>query len=241
MNEKIQGIVLGVIRHSDRHNIASVYTRSRGRMSFLTSAGGTPAARRRNAMLQPLALIEADVRIRAGVDLQTLGQFSCPGVWSDIYFNPAKRSTAIFLSEFLMKLLADSSPDPDTWDYIRSSLERLDGMDGYAPNFHIAFLTGLLRHAGIWPALETWRPGRRLDLQAGIFTDFPSVRDIALDPDESKMAMTLSRITFANMHRFRFTGTGRRHTLSLILRYFGIHFPGTDRLKSLEILQEVFE
>lgn len=241
MNEKIQGIVLGVIRHSDRHNIASVYTRSRGRMSFLTSAGSTPAARRRNAMLQPLALIEADVRIRAGVDLQTLGQFSCPAVWNDIYFNPSKRSTVLLLSEFLMRLLADSSPDPDTWDYIRSSLEILDDMEGYAPNFHIAFLTGMLRHAGIWPALETWRPGRRLDLHAGIFIDFPSVRDVTLDPEESKAALTLSRITFANMRRYRFSNSARRHTLSLLLRYFGIHFPGTDRLKSLEILQEVFE
>lgn len=100
-SEKITGIVTDMIRHNDRHNVVTLFTRSRGRMSFLSPAGTGRTAAMRRAGLQLLSLVEAEVNVRGDRDLQLLGRFSSPHVWSDIYFNPVKSAVAMFLAEFI--------------------------------------------------------------------------------------------------------------------------------------------
>ena len=57
MYEKTRGIVLHVIKYSDKNSIAHVYTDTHGRMAFLLPQGATRAARMRNAMFMPLSVL----------------------------------------------------------------------------------------------------------------------------------------------------------------------------------------
>ena len=57
MTEKMQGIVVNVIKYNEKHNIAHIYTDRRGMLAFLVRQGSTQAARMRNAMFMPLSLI----------------------------------------------------------------------------------------------------------------------------------------------------------------------------------------
>ncbi len=111
MTEKITGIVLDITRHSDRLSIVTLYTRSRGRLSFLSPTGSGKAARLRQARLQPLTVIEADINFKPVAELQRLGPFSLYEVRGDIYFDPVKRLIALFLAEFLNRLLRATMPD----------------------------------------------------------------------------------------------------------------------------------
>ncbi|MDE6682692.1 MAG: recombination protein O N-terminal domain-containing protein, partial [Muribaculaceae bacterium] len=49
--ERVTGIVTDIVRHNDRHNIVTLFRRSRGRVSFLSPAGSGKAGRARNARL----------------------------------------------------------------------------------------------------------------------------------------------------------------------------------------------
>ena len=118
MTEKITGLVLDITRHSDRLSIVTLYTRSRGRLSFLSPVGSGKAGRLRQARLQPLAVIEADINFKATSELQRLGTFALHEVWSDLYFDPVKRLIALFLAEFLNRLMRATMPDELMWDYI---------------------------------------------------------------------------------------------------------------------------
>ena len=61
-----------------------------------------------------------------------------------------------------------------------------------------------------------------------------------IDARRTSFLPKLGRISYANCHRFRFNGRERSEILDDILRYYGCHFPGCDRLKSLDILKEIF-
>ena len=132
MTEKITAFVLDVTRHNDRHNVVTLYSRTRGRISFLSPCGSGKSGKLRQARLLPLAVIDADINFRQTSELQKLGAFSLHHVWSDIYFHPVKRLVALFLSEFLNRLLRASMPDEALWDYIFNSLSpsRQDGEGG---------------------------------------------------------------------------------------------------------------
>lgn len=172
MTEKMIAIVLDVTRHNDRMNVITLYSRSRGRLSFLSPVGSGKSGKMRQSRLQPLAVIESDINFKTSSELQRLGAFSCLTVWHDIYFNPIKQIITLFLSEFLNRLLRATMPDENLWDYIFNSLRLLDNMQKGVANFHIAFLSSLLPFAGIQPDYSLYRPGYCFDMQSGSFKKY---------------------------------------------------------------------
>ncbi len=240
MREKITGIVLDITRHSDRLSVVTLYTRSRGRISFLSPVGTSKGGRLRQARLQPLAVIDADIKFRNTTELQHLGSFSLHEVWSSIYFDPVKRLITLFLAEFLNRLMRASMPDELMWDYIFDSLRLLDRMNAGVADFHIAFLSSLLTFAGIQPDCTDYRPGMVFDMQAGVFVDrLPSHSDY-LKGEEARFASLLSRINFSNVRALHLNGNLRHEILEKLLRYYAIHFPGTANLRSLDVIHDIF-
>ena len=246
MKEKITGIVLSTVRHSDRHKVTGVYTRERGRMAFLTPAGASRQSRQTAACFQPLSVVEAQVSVNPTRELHIPSAVARAEVWRTIYYEPAKMTVAMFLSEFLGRLLHDSPAEPSLWDFIMQSIKLLDTIDDEASiaNFHITFLIGLMRLTGIFPDLSAYSEGMEFDMKSGRmalpFSLQGGVRGMRIDARRTSFLPKLGRISYANCHRFRFNGRERSEILDDILRYYGCHFPGCDRLKSLDILKEIF-
>ncbi len=238
--EKIRGVVINIVKYSDRHNVITLFTRSRGRMAFLSAVGSGKLGRMRSARLLPLSVVDADVNMRQSRELQLLGAVTPAEIWHDLYFNPVKSSIALFLSEFLNRYLRDSSPDPAAWDFILASIRVLDEKKQGLANFHIWFLMRFLDMAGIAPDLHDYERGDCFDMRAGIPVVGASFHKDILSPSETHLLVVLSRITLRNMRLYRFNGAERRQLLDRILRYYAIHFPGLSGLKSPDILSEVF-
>ena len=246
MKDKITGIVLGTVRHSDRHNVTGVYTRERGRMALLTPAGNSRQSRQTAACFQPLSVVEAQVNITPSRDLLVPSGVARVEIWRTVYYEPMKMTVAMFISEFLNRLLHDSPPEPALWDFIIHSVRLLDATDDYTSiaNFHMTFLIGLMRLTGIFPDLSGYSEGMEFDMKSGRmvlpFSLQGGVRGLRIDARRAALIPKLMRINYANSHRFRFSGKERSDILYEILRYYGCHFPGCDHLKSLDILREIF-
>ena len=69
MTEKVNAIVLGTVKHSDRHNITTLYTRECGRTAVATPAGSGRTACAKRALMMPLSAVEATVGSGAGRDI----------------------------------------------------------------------------------------------------------------------------------------------------------------------------
>lgn len=238
--EKIQGIVIDTVKHSDRHNVVTLFTKTRGRMTFLSAAGTGKTGRLRNARLLPLSAVEANVNIHSNRELQFLGAVTPLEIWGDIYFNPIKSSLILFISEFLNRYLRDASPDSTAWEFITASIRALDATKHSVANFHIWFLIRFLDFAGIAPDMSEYENGDSFDMRKGIpVAEALPHRDI-LSPAETYVLSLLSRITLGNMSRYRFNGPERRKVVERILQYYSIHFPGLSSLKSPAVLAEIF-
>lgn len=241
MEEKLQAIVLNTIRHSDRHNVMSVYTSTRGRISFLVPANGGKTGRRRNAQLMPLSIVEITARIREGKELHTFTSVSPLVIYNDLYFNPMKNFVGLFIAEFLNHLLRDTLPDRKMWSYIANSLQLLDKTHGSIANFHIVFLYSLTTFCGIAPDVETYRENAFFDMQAGAYTmTMPSHRNF-LHGRQARLPLLLARVNFINMHRWRLSRDERVKIIEGLLRYYEIHMPGFNSLRSLDILRQLLD
>lgn len=238
--EKIRGIVICMTRHSDRYDVVTLYTRERGRMAFLVPAGKSKSASLRRAMLMPMSVISAEIRVGTGRDLQLLPSPQRDVVWHDVYFSPVKSALTLFISDFLNAYLRYPDPEPLLWDFVCSAMQALDSARGSVANFHIAFLVRFLTFAGIEPDMAGYGAGRWFDMQSGCFSSYPPLHRDSVTPDEARHLPRISRISLSNYHRFRFTGDQRRRLLALLIRYYRLHFPGMSALKSPEVLSEVF-
>lgn len=241
MEEKLQAIVLNTIRHSDRNNVMTVYTPTRGRMVFLVPAGGGKSARRRNAQLMPLSIVEITASIRQGREMHPFSSVAPMVVYNDLYFNPMKNFVGIFIAEFLNHLLRDTLPDRQMWNFIANALQILDKTTRSIANFHIVFLYTLTSFCGIAPDIRSYRNNAFFDMQAGTYTQTIPMHKNYLHSHQARLPLLLDRINFVNMHRFRLSRQERVQIIEGLLRYYEIHIPGFKSLHSLDILRQLLD
>lgn len=237
MREKINAIVISLVRHSDLHSVATLYTPSHGRVACLVPA---PSARRRNLRLMPLQCITAELDFHPARELQKVSRIETAALWPSIYTDPARSATAFFISDFLNHLLREAQPDARIWDFIIRCLTILNSAPGPMPDFHIVFMAALTAFVGILPDTTDFSPSASFDLRAGTYTLSPPRHPDVLRPPLARWPAILARLTFANSRALRLSGTGRFEIISGLLRYYSIHFPGMGNIKSHLVLREVF-
>ena len=246
MKETITGIVLGTVKHSDRHNITNIYTRECGRLAFLAPAGISKKSKQISARLQPLSIIEAQANISSTRDIHNLSSIIPVKVWRTLYYDPLKSTVVLFLSEFLTRLLKDSPPEPNLWDFIANSISVFDATEDRTAtaNFHITFMISMSYMMGVQPDFSGYQDGMVFDMKSGTMV-FPfnvlSPGSLRIDATNSAFLPTLARINYANARHFKFSGKERSLLIDQILKYYGLHFPGCNNLKSLDIIKEIFQ
>ncbi len=240
MYESMNGVVLNLVKYNDRNNIVHIYTAERGMMSFLVSQGRTAAARMRNALFMPLSLLQFEACIQPGRDLCTLHDVHRSFMLNSIYANPAKNAVAMFISELLSHTIQEQEQNEGLFRYIETSVKLLETQEVGVANFHICFLFHLGAFLGIDPDIESYKAGYWFDMQGGTFSQHPHAGGHFLKPTEARVIGLLSRMSFSNLHLFKFNRTERNQMLDTIIAYYRLHNSTIGSLKSPEILKQLF-
>lgn len=240
MYEKLKGIVLATIKYSDKHNIVHIYTDGRGRMAFAVPQGNTHGARQRNAMLMPLSLVSFEARITAGRELASLHDLQRTYPLMSLYADPAKGAVALFIGEVLSHVIVEQESNQALFRYIEATVMALEQLERGVANFHICFLYHLGAHLGIQPDVETYTPGAWFDMDGGVFAPYPSGGGRWMRPQEAQALHLISRMTFRNLHLFRFNRDQRNQVLDTMLGYYRLHNSTLGTLRSPEVLKQLF-
>ena len=109
-------------------------------------------------------------------------------------------------------------------------------------NFHLVFLMRLSRFLGLYPNLEGYADGDYFDLRSACFRTLPpQMHSDYLEPAEAARLKTLMRMRFDTMHLFAMSRAERVRCLNLLNDYYRLHLPDFPVLRSLEVLQELFD
>lgn len=240
MQEKLEGIVINVIKYNDKHNIAHIYTDKLGMLAFLVRQGTTHASRMRNAMFMPLSLIGFEARLQPGRELGTLHDVRRTAVLMSIYSDPMKNAVAMFVSELLSHTIQEHEQNMVLYSYIKSCILRLEESRASIANFHICFLYQLGQFIGIQPDIDSYHEGYWFNMSEGVYTQHPHAGAKMLPPSQAQVLPLLSRMTFDNMHHFKFTREQRNEMLEIILGYYRLHHSTLGTLRSPEVLKQLF-
>lgn len=240
MLEKTKGIILQQIKYSDSGIVAWLYTRDFGRQSFIIKGLRNKKSGKHIVFFQPMSVLDLVLYYKDSRAMQTIKEFSVSYAPSDIYLNVRKSSVAIFLGEVLASVLKEETPNEELFDFIEKSVIYFDrSSDNYA-NFHIAFLAGLSSYLGFEPRLRNSSSERYFDMLNGTFV--PSVPDHGCYATEeiSRILADFFSTSYENICKISLTGALRNDVLDMLIRYYSVHLPGLRKIRSLEVLKEVF-
>ena len=241
MLTKTQAIVLHSIKYGETRLIVDMFTKEYGRLSFIVSLPKSPKSKIKKQYFQPLAMLEIETDVRPRLQLQKLSDVRLLHPFSTIPFSQHKLSISLFVAEFLYYALRGEQQNALLFDYIVNSLQWLDGQDGRFANFHLVFLMRLSRFLGFYPNLDDYTVGDYFDLRESVFLPAPPIHHDFLQPQEAEKVQLMMRMDFPTMHLFQMSHIERNRLLEVALSYYRLHLPDFPELKSLSVLQELYE
>ena len=241
MLTKTQAIVLHAIKYGETRLIVDMFTKVFGRQAFIVSIPKTPKGKVKKQFFQPLTILEIETDIRPRQQLQKLHDVRLAAPFASIPFEPDKLAISLFVAEFLYYALRSEQRNELLYEYLENSIVWLDGQQSSYANFHLVFLLRLTRFLGFYPNLDDYKDGDYFDLRESVFMPMPPVHRDFLHPEEAQKVQLMMRMDFPTMHLFRMSHQERNRLLEVSLKYYRLHLPDFPEMKSIEVLQALYQ
>ncbi len=191
------------------------------------------------ALFQPLFALEFEgVESRHG-EIHRFKEVQSGVLLQHTPYDIRRSTVALFIAEVLYRLIKESEPNPELFDYAWGSLIALDTIDEGVANFHLWFLANLSRQLGFYPNNE-WQKGAWIDIMEGEYTPQKPSHAMVLTPDEAELMRDFTECDVRHLGEIGLNRVQRVEFLAALLRYYGYHLDSIKSVQSVEILREVF-
>jgi DNA repair protein RecO (recombination protein O) len=227
--------------YNDKYTIIHIYTESFGRTSYCVARNRGRKTMLTHALFLPLSVLDMDVEHMNTRDLQRIREAKTCYSLTNIPADPMKNVIALFLAEILYRTLRANEPDSRLFEYLYESIRWLELSEQGVANFHLVFLIRLVQYLGIYPNVKSYQPGCIFDLLNGVFTGQPPEHRYYLSKEESIIFFRLLRMDYKNMAVYSFSRLERTNIIRRILEYYRLHLSDFSEIKSLPIMQSLFD
>lgn len=240
MLHKTRGIVLHTLPYGDKYIIITMYTEGFGRVSYMATNTRRKKGKIAHALLMPLSILDMEVDHLNNREIQRIREARPAFFAQQLHSNPLKNAEALFLSEVLYRIIREKEANQPLFDYLYRSIQWLEIAHEGIANFHVAFLFQLSHYLGIYPNKESYSEGQYFDLLNGIFSETVPEHSHYLSKEESIIFARLLKMNFQNMSVFAFSRTERTAIIRHIIDYYRLHLSDFPEIKSLGVMQELF-
>lgn len=241
MQVKTKGIVLHQLKYSDSSIIATIYTNTHGRLSFLLQGARKARSKIPANLFQPLFLVELEMYYKNTRQLQKVKEAGNSFPFQSIPYDFRKRTIALFLGEILYKTLNEEESNPFLFDFIYNHIKTLDLKEKGLSNFHIYFMVHLTKHLGFFPQDNYDDAHPYFDLKNGKFVQIKPNHQQFMDAAESSYFCRFLTHSGNQHEGFHVPRKIKQNVLERLLDFYQIHNAGISNIKSYEVLKEVFQ
>ena len=228
MLQKTRGITLSYLRYRETSIIARIYTEEFGLQSYIVNSVRTARSKsNRIALFQPLTLLDMVVYNKPDRDLHRLSEVKTSHPFQSIPFEVAKSTVALFVTEFLNKVLKEEASSPPLYRFLIDSVLFLEEATTNYENFHLAFLLKLSFFLGFGP-----ESAREFENQLRE-NSYPFLPD-----DEMDKALNIM-LRYPLGTPVKLSRSARNELVDALVAYYQIHIDSIGEVKSLPVLREV--
>jgi DNA repair protein RecO (recombination protein O) len=155
MLSKTSSISLHYIRYKETSVIARFFTESFGLQSYVINGVRSAKSKISPSLLQPLSLCELVQYQDEKKDLNRLKEIRPDQILKSIPFSPGKAAIAMFVAEYLGKVLLEGQAHNSLFAMVKEWILELDQKEKQFDSMHVALVWNSLAPLGISP--KDWR------------------------------------------------------------------------------------
>ena len=220
MTYKTKGIVLNFIKFKESSIICKIYTESFGLQSYIVN-GVRSSNKTKMSLFQPLTILDLVVYNKSSVNIQRLKEMKIDVIYMTNHTDIKKISVCIFLSELLSKILSNEPNQNQKFNFLYNSFLIYDGLEKNIKNFHIQFLLKLTKFFGFQ------------------ISDSSQITKAYLNKKEQN-DFVMDCISMDYDSKIQSNYSERNDVLNSLIIYFSQNLGINIKLKSLQVLKEVF-
>jgi DNA repair protein RecO (recombination protein O) len=237
---KTRGIVLHTVRYGEKSVVAYLLTDTLGRQTYMVGGVGSGKSRsNKMALLQPMFPLSIEGLESPRTEMHRFREAVLDYPLQSMPFDVRKSTIAMFMAEVIYRLIKESEPNSPLFDFVWHSVEALDALEEGVANFHLWFMVGLSRFLGFFPGNE-YREGSWFDIREGIYVATPPLHGVAMNQANAALFNRFVECDVSQLATIGLNRTSRVEFLNSMLIYFGYHLDAIHRVRSIEILREVF-
>lgn len=236
---KARGVVLGTLKYGEKGVIVHMLTDVYGRQSYMIQGVRPTAKGSKMALLQPMFAVEFEGLTSSKMDLHRMKDLVPGMVLQSTPFDVRKSTMALFMAEVLYRLVKESEPGSELFDFVWASVAALDALEEGIANFHLWFLANLSRPLGFSPD-NGYSDGAWLDIRDGHFTPHALIPSAALTPENARILHDMLECDVRYLAEIGLNRVERASFLEAMLKYYSFHLDSINAVESLRIMREVF-
>ena len=208
-------IVLSTTKVKESAIVVHTLSREWGRRGFLVQS----AKKAGMSLFLPLNILEADVVENPRSDLWSIKNIHALNALNGIRGNLHKNTMTLFLAEVLFRTLQEGTNEDGLYEWCLGSILTLDALPADFANFHIRFLLELSGAMGFRPSFQDIAP-------------FAGDKAVILKP--------FLETSFSESMLIPLSGEVRNSLCEILIRYLEFHTEQPIRVKSLDVLRELY-
>ena len=220
MTYKTKGIVLNFIKFKESSIICKIFTESFGLQSYIVN-GVRSSNKTKMSLFQPLTILDLVVYNKSSANIQRLKEMKIDVIYMTNHTDIKKISVCIFLSELLSKILSNEPNQNQKFNFLYNSFLIYDGLEKNIKNFHIQFLLKLTKFFGFQ------------------ISDSSQITKAYLNKKEQN-DFVMNCISMDYNSKIQSNYSERNDVLNSLIIYFSQSLGINIKLKSLQVLKEVF-
>lgn len=237
---KSKGIILHKIKFGETSIIAKIYTETHGLISCLVHGVRKNKSQNKSAVFQLMNQVDFVFYSKSRDQLATLKEIKLIKPYQSLHSDIRKSTTAMFLAEIIIKAMKEEEINPSFYLYLEDALWKFDNSEQNLANFHIFFLYKMTSFLGIQPQNNWTVSNSFFDFENGRYTSFHPPHSNFFNEEISKIFFEISILLESNLPTIELNKTSRKQILLGLLDYYRLHLSGFGEVKSIEVLEEVF-
>lgn len=222
---KTRGIVLSHLKFKETSIIVKIFTEEFGLQTYIINGIRSKKSQGRMALYQALTLLDLVVYKNEQKSIQRISECRCEYPFVKIPFDMKKSAVVMFCAELLSKTIKNEGlEDRNKFSFIRDHLIKLDDTIEDIEHFPIHFAIHLAKFAGF---------------------EIESALHLVNDYGYNSPLKEVQLVEYLDAHlkNKEILATSldlRRLAMSCLMNYYNGHLDGFSKMKSLQVLKQLF-
>ncbi len=239
MIHKTKAIILGLVKYGETSLIVHAYTEKFGKQTYMIKGGRSKKSKTKANLFQPLFILEMDVSLREGKNLQSIKEAQFSELTPHLNFNSHKNPLVLFLAEVLLKVLREEESNLQLFNFLTNHIAYIIQVNSVPKTYHISFLINLTRFLGFYPNDNWSEKNSYFDLDNAVFVRTEDRHAHCINKEASYWFYSILQTQLSSLETLDVPSKELKNLLRAVLNFYALHSDGFTKLKSLSVFEDL--